>query len=295
MSGDADRLMSNKDIKINFTTPSGKKQESVYEAIKRRELSKESWNELVQYAREHKILFITTVEFPETVGFLIEAKVDAIKVSKGDINNVLLIDQIAKTNLPIILDGREKFEDVEKAIEICEKNGNYKIIIMHCPSGYPAENAGIHLNAIKSIQSKYNYPVGFADHSVGTMMNFAAIALDVKMLEKTITINKATEQVEHFMSLELNELSSFIQDVRAVEQAMGDPNILSVSRVEESARRSLVAKTDIKKGQRITREVIDFRRPGDLGISCAYGFDLLNKVANQDIVKDTVLQWQMFS
>ena len=145
MSGDADRLMSNKDIKINFTTPSGKKQESVYEAIKRRELSKESWNELVQYAREHKILFITTVEFPETVGFLIEAKVDAIKVSKGDINNVLLIDQIAKTNLPIILDGREKFEDVEKAIEICEKNGNYKIIIMHCPSGYPAEIGRAHV------------------------------------------------------------------------------------------------------------------------------------------------------
>lgn len=292
-TGDADRLMGKKDITINFSTPTGKKQELVYNAIKRRELPKEAWMELAKYAKSLNLLFITTVEFPETVDFLVDLKVDAIKVSKGDINNVILIDQISKTQLPIILDGREKFDDVERAIKICEENKNYQIIIMHCPSGYPSENAGVHLRAIKAIQEKCKYPVGFADHSIGDKMNYAAIALGASMLEKTITIDKTIEQVEHYMSLELSELRPFVQNIKEVEMAMGDPSILSTSRVEENSRRSLVAKIDIKKGEKITRAHLDFRRPGNAGISCSEGFTVIDKVALTNIPKNTFLQWDM--
>lgn len=291
--GDADRIMAKKDIKIDFTTTTGKKQESVYEALKRRELPKDSWKELVKYTKELNLVFITAPVFSETVDFIVDIKVDAIKVSKGDINNVLFIEQIANTKLPVILDGREKFDDVDKAVKICEKNGNRQIVIMHCPSGYPAENSGVHLKSISAIQEKYEYPVGFADHSPGDIMNYAAIGLGVSMLEKTITINKATEHVEHFMSLELHEIKNFVKNIRVIESAMGDPNILLKSRVEESARRSLVAKKDIKKGEKITREVIDFRRPGDAGISVAHGFTVLDKKAIMDIPEGTFLQWSM--
>jgi|SRR3972149_1555100 len=291
--GDADRLMGIKDIKVDFTTPTGKKQESVYEALKRRELPKESWKKLVSYSKGSNLLFITTPEFIESIEFLVGIGVDALKISKGDINNVLLIEQAAKTKLPIILDGREKFEDVDKAIKICESNGNNQIVIMHCPSGYPAENSGIHLSAITAIQKKYEYPVGFADHSPGDMMNYAAVALGASMLEKTITTDKTIEHVEHFMSLELNQLKSFVQNIRAIEKAMGDPSILEISRVEENARRSFVAKNYIKKGEKITRNNLDFKRPGNAGISVAEGYAILGKIASKDIPIDTFLQWDM--
>ena len=295
LPGDADRMMGKKDIAIEFGTSSGKKKEFVYDALKRRELSKEEWKKLRDYSQELGLIFITAGYFEETIDFLAEIKIDALKVSKGDINNTLLIDYMAKTNIPIILDGREKFEDVEKAIKICEKNSNNKIIVMHCPSGYPAENSGVHLNAIKEISKQFPYPVGFADHSPGDIMNFAAIALGVKMLEKTITSDKNIEQVEHFMSLELNELKNMVTNVRAIEDAMGTSEILKISRVAESARRSLVAKRDIQKNEQITLDCIDYQRPGDSGISCSNGFELLNKKANTDIKKDTFLQWEMFS
>ncbi|MDE1819187.1 MAG: N-acetylneuraminate synthase family protein, partial [Thaumarchaeota archaeon] len=191
------------------------------------ELPKEAWQELVRYSKENNLVFITTPEFPDSIEFLVDIGVDVLKISKGDINNVLLIEEAAKSKLPIILDGREKFDDVEKAIKICESNGNNQIIIMHCPSGYPAENAGIHLRAINTIQQKCQYPVGFADHSPGGIMNYAAVALGASMLEKTITTNTKIEHVEHFMSLELSELKKFIENIRAVEQAMGNPDILS--------------------------------------------------------------------
>jgi len=127
LPGDAERMMGKKDITIEFGTADGKKKELVLDALKRRELKKDEWRDLVEYAKKQNILFITAPYFPETVDFLVELKVDAIKVSKGDINNVLLIDQIAKTQLPVILDSREKLDDVEKAIKICKDNGNEKI------------------------------------------------------------------------------------------------------------------------------------------------------------------------
>ena len=291
--GDADRIMGKKDITVDFKTSSGKNKELVYDALKRRELTVEEWKELVNYAKKLNLLFISAPYFPETVELLKKLQIDAIKVSKGDINNVILIDLIAKTNLPVILDAREKLEDIEKAISICEKNGNKKIIIMHCPSGYPAESSGVHLNAIPFLSKKFEYPVAYADHSPGDTMNYAAVAMGAKMLEKTITKNKNIEQVEHFMSLELDELKDFVQNIRAVEQAIGNPDILDVSRVEESARRSLVSKSLIKAGQEITRDLLDFQRPGDAGISCAEGFKVLEKKAACDIPKGTFLQWDM--
>lgn len=291
--GDAERIMSKKDIQIEFKTSSGKKQESVYEALKRRELPKESWKELVEYAKSLNLVFITAPVFSETVDLIKDIKVDAIKVSKGDINNVLLIEKIAKSNLPVILDGREKFDDVKKAIDICEKNGNSQIIIMHCPSGYPVEDSGVHLNAITEIRKKYDYPIGFADHSPGEIMNYPAVALGANMLEKTIALDKNIEHVEHFMSLETNEIKEFVRNVRIVEEAMGDAKILLKSRVEENARRSLIVKRDIKKGEKITREILDYRRPGDSGISVANGFEIIGMEAVENIPIGSFLQWEM--
>ena len=293
LPGDADRIMGKKDIKIDFRTSEGKKEEFVYDALKRRELTEEEWKELLKFSKSNGLLFITAPYFPETVDLLKEIQVDAIKVSKGDVNNVLLIDKIAKTQLPVILDAREKFADVEKDIQICENNGNRQIVIMHCPSGYPAENADVNLLAIQNIKEKYDYPVGFADHSEGGIMNYAAIALGAKMIEKTITTDKSIKMVEHFMSLELNELKTFVSNLRAVEEALGNPDIIFKSRVNESARRSLVAKKDIKKGEKISFESLDFRRPGNMGISVSEGFNVLNKKALRDIPNGSILKPDM--
>ena len=294
LPGDANRILGIDNLKVDFSTPTGKKQELMYNAIKRRELPKEQWIELANYAKKLGLLFITTPYFPEEVDLIDDLQGDAIKVNKGDINNVLFIEQIAKKKLPIMLDGREKFSDVDKAIQICEENSNDQIIIMHCPSGYPSESAGVHLSAIKSIKEKYDYPVGFADHSLGGLMNYAVISLGVKVIEKTITLDKTTEQSEHYMSLEPKEMKPFIQNIREIESAMGNPDILNSSRVNENLRRCLVAKEDIQKDQTITRELLEFVRPGNIGISCSEGFKILDKVTKQNISKGTFLQWDMF-
>ena len=293
LPGDVERIIEDREIKVKFGTTKGEKQESVFDALKRRELEKKEWEDLVNYSKEKNLGFITAPYFIETVDFVSKIRVDALKISKGDINNVLLIDEVAKTKLPVILDARERLDEIDQAIKICQKNNNNQIIILHCPSGYPAKNSGINLRAIEFIKNKYGFPVGFADHSEGQLMNFAAIGFGATMIEKTITFDKHVEQVEHLMSLEIKELNDFVNNVRKIDEAKGTPEILQVSRVEENARRSFIAKKDIRKGENISLDCIDFKRPGNAGISCAEGFKILNYKAKNDIKKNTFIKWDM--
>ena len=294
LPGDSDKMMGNKDILVDFSDSDGKKQELVINALKRRELPQNDWKNLIELSKSNGLNFITAPYFPETVDFLEKHNVDALKVSKGDVNNSLLIDKMAKTKLPIILDAREKLDDIDAAIKICVENNNEKIIIMHCPSGYPSEDSGVHLNALDFLQQRYDFPIAFSDHSPDDIMNYAAIAKGATMLEKTITVDKSISQVEHFMSLELSELKKFVHNVRKLENAMGNSKILFSSRVEDSTRRSLVSKREILKGIVITIDDLEFKRTGDRGISCSNGFELLGKRSNQDIPSGEFLQWNQF-
>jgi sialic acid synthase SpsE len=153
---------------------------------------------------------------------------------------------------------------------------------MHCPSGYPAQHAGIHLSTITQIKNIFGYPAAYSDHSVGEAMNYAAIALGANMIEKTITLNKGTDAVEHSMSIEPHEIPAFVKTTRAVEDALGDPRIIFESRVKPDLRRSIFAKKDIVKGHLLTLDDLDFRRPGTF-YSAQYYEAVIGREMNQDL------------
>ena len=285
----AEELMSrDHDTVIEYQNANGTTSESVYGALRRRELSDDQWRELKSYCDDLDLLFVSTPSGYHTVDLLAEMNVAAIKVAKADINHRILIEYIAKKGLPVILDARERFEDVEAACQICEANGVQDIIIMHCPSGYPSKHAGVHLRTIPQIKSIFGYPVAYSDHSVGSAMNFAALALGVTFIEKTITENKATDAVEHFMSLEASELKQFVEEVRAVEAAMGDPRIIFSSRVNADSRRSIVAAREIRAGEQISLEVLEFKRPGTK-LSVEKINEIVGQRASRDIAPGTYL------
>lgn len=285
-----DELMSDeaKKLMIEFGTKDGAKKESIYDALKRRELSFDEWRELKKYCDEIGISFISCPSGPSTVELLAEINSAAIKVAKADVNNTFMIRLIAKKHLPVILDAREKFQDVENALRICEEEGNDKVIIMHCPSGYPAEFAGIHLKVIPFIKGIFDRPVAYSDHSLGDFMNYAALGVGANMIEKTITRNKNTNAVEHFMSLEPKEVKDFVIKVREVEKAFGNPRIIFNSRVKVSNRRSIMTKRKIPKGKKIDVDDLTFKRPGT-HISVERYDEIIGKKATRDIEGDVFL------
>ncbi|MBE3123373.1 MAG: N-acetylneuraminate synthase family protein [Planctomycetes bacterium] len=286
---DTDELMSQEEILIEYQSAAGKRRESVYQALKRRELSFDEWRELKAYCDELGILFISTPSGPRTVDLLAEIGAAAIKVAKSDINNRHLIGLIAGKGLPVIMDAREKFEDVEVGISICEKAGIQDIVIMHCPSGYPTEHAGIHLKALPHIKEIFGYPVAYSDHSVGEFMNFVALGLGANFIEKTISLDRTTDAVEHFMSLEPADLRRFIENLRSAEEAFGNPRIIFSSRVNPMHRRSIMAARDLKKGEVITLEHLAFKRPGThLSVECYES--VVGKKASRDIAAGRFLE-----
>jgi len=285
---ETDELMSSQDMMVEYQTPKGKRKESIYGALKRRELTFAEWRQLKKYCDGIGILFISTPSGPRTVDLLAEMKVAAIKVAKSDVNNRYLINLIAEKGLPVIMDAREKFEDVENGIRICEEKGIKDIVIMHCPSGYPAEHAGIHLQAIPYIKGIFDYPVAYSDHSVGDYMNYAALGLGANFIEKTITLSRATDAVEHYMSLEPEELEQFIKKVREVEQAFGNPRVIFNSRVKKEHRRSIMTRRKIKKGQTIKLEDLAFKRPGT-HLSVEYYEEVVGKKATRDLEADAFI------
>ncbi len=282
---ETDEIMSSKDMEIEYQTPNGKRKESIYAALKRRELSFDEWKELKRYCDNLGILFISTPSGARTVDLLAEMKVAAIKVSKSDVNNRYLIKLIAEKGLPVIMDAREKFEDVENGIRILEEKGIKDIIIMHCPSGYPAEYAGIHLSVIPYIKGIFGYPVAYSDHSVGDYMNYVALGMGANFLEKTISLNKSTNAVEHYMSLEPEEVTQFVRKIRKIEQAFGNPRIIFNSRVKKENRRSIMSARKIKKGKIIEEEDLAFKRPG-IHLSVERYEEAIGKKAARDIEAD---------
>lgn len=280
---DPNRIMSNKDAEITFMTPSGEKTELVYDALKRRSLSPDEWRELKEYCDGLGLDFFSTAAFKDEIDLLVEIGSAAIKINAGDVNHYSLIEYAAKTGLPIFLDGRAKYDELERGVRICEAAGNENIVIMHCPSGYPSRNDGVNLNTLSALKDIYRYPIGFSDHSPEKIMNFAAMVKGADIVEKTLTLDKSAPHVEHFMSLEPAHAKEFVKEMRAIEEAYGSPRIMFDTTLKQRSRRSIIARQAVRKGENITRDHISFQRPGGRGFDADQYSDVVGKKAASDI------------
>lgn len=112
----------------------------------------------------------------------------------------------------------------------------------------------------------FPYPIAFSDHTPGSTIDIAAVALGVNILEKTITLDRCIRSPEHIMSLEPHEARSFIQTIRDVETALGSPRRIMTATeraLPPVARRSVIAARDIEAGELLTQDMLDYARPGD--------------------------------
>ncbi|MFO1525278.1 MAG: N-acetylneuraminate synthase family protein [Turneriella sp.] len=267
--------------------------EPLYDILLRRYLKPEDWLKVKAVADELNLAFFATVGFPEDIELLQKMKCDSIKIASADVNHFPLIRLAARTGMCIQLDtGSSTLGEIEKAVDIILKEGNEKIIIHQCPSGYPARVESIHLRMISTLKQMFPFPIAFSDHTPGWDMDIAALVLGAKMIEKTITKDRMTQSVEHIFSLEEKQLVPFVSAIRDVETALGQPRrILSDAELEKRnrIRRSIFAKRDMRKGEKLTETDIEYRRPGT-GLQP----DKLDLILGKSIVTD-VASGHMFT
>lgn len=288
----AEEVVSADAPKAEYQKQTTDASESQLDMIKKLELSKEDHQELMNYANNKNIMFLSTPFDERSVDLLVELGLPLIKISSGEITNHPFLEYIAKKGLPIILStGMSTLEEVAEAVSVIKEAGCNDLTLLHCTSNYPARVEDCNLLAMKTMADTFDVPVGYSDHTPGIYVPLAATAMGACVIEKHFTLDKNLPGPDHRASLEPTELEEMVRGIRLVEKAWGSPvkaPVESELEVRDVARKSIVAKVDIPAGTVITEDMLAFKRPGT-GVSPKDISTILGKKTKQLIKKDELV------
>ena len=259
--------------------------EYIIDLLKRFELSKDDQRKIANYCAQKGILYLCTPWDAKSIDVLESFNVPAYKVASADLTNLPLLDQLSKTNKPLILStGMSTVGEITEVKTFLEKR-NVDFAFLHCNSTYPAPFHDINLNWISSLK-KIHPNIGYSGHERGTSVSLAAVALGCSIIERHFTLDRNMEGPDHAASLELKEFKSLVEGVREIEQSLGSGNERKLSQGEminrENLGKSLVSSTDLKKGTIIKPEDIKVLGPGQ-GISPLKYDVLIGKELNRNM------------
>ena len=270
--------------------------ESQLEMVKKLELSFDQFIELEKYCNQKNIKFLSTGFDSESLTFLAQLGITIAKIPSGEITNLPYLRQVANLFPEVTLStGMATIDEIKDAVKVLTDNGvsKDKITILHCNTEYPTPMEDVNLKAMLHIQRELGLPIGYSDHTLGIEVPIAAVALGATVIEKHFTLDKTLPGPDHKASLEPNELKAMVSAIRNIEKAIGGSGLKEVSKSEEKnkpiARKSIVAATDIKKGDIFTPENLTVKRPGT-GISPRQWDEVIGKEAKRDFQEDELIE-----
>jgi N,N'-diacetyllegionaminate synthase len=282
----AENLVSKSAKKADYQITNTKNDDSQYAMLKSLELSEEDHQVLMDYCKKKNVKFLSTAFDFDSIEFL-KDKLDFYKIPSGEITNYPYLVRVAKLGLPIVMStGMANMQEVKEATEVLIDHGIAKenITILHCNTEYPTPMKDVNLSAMLTIEKELGVDVGYSDHTLGIEIPTAAVALGAKVIEKHFTIDRNLEGPDHAASLEPEELKAMVKAIRNIELAMGN-GVKEPSESEKKnisvARKSIVAKRDIRKGELFSDENITVKRPGT-GISPMKWNEVLGQMASHN-------------
>lgn len=268
------------------TTDAGESQLSM---LKKLTLQPERYKQLKLYCDKIGIGFASTPFEQKSVAVLDELDMPFWKIPSGEVTNLLYLLAIARTKKPVVMStGMCEMEEIQAAMDVLRANGTPKITLLHCNTEYPTPYEDVNLRAMAAMRERFGVEVGYSDHTPGIEVPIAAAALGAVIIEKHFTLDRNMEGPDHKASLEPDELAAMVTAVRHIEKALGDgKKTVSPSEVKnrDIARKSIVARQDIAKGETFTGEDLAVKRPGD-GISPMRWFEVLGTKAKRDFAED---------
>lgn len=272
------------------------KDQDTYKLIKNLETPREWIRTLADYCNKKGIIFMASPFDFEAVDIL-DSYVPAFKVASFEIVDLELIKYIAKKGKPIIIStGMSSLGEIEDAIDAANSVGNKDIVLLHCNSLYPTPANTVNLKAIETMKAAFKVPIGFSDHTLGTHIPVAAVAMGASVIEKHYTLSKKMSGPDHSFALEPNELADMVRFIRELECARGngikEKSDLESEEMYAKARRSIHAKINIPKGTILKKEMLVIKRPG-LGIKPKFINLIVGRETKTDIKEDEWITWEM--
>jgi len=282
---------------ISFPTLDSRKD--IFSQLKDYELSYSIYKRLKQYAEKKGIICFSSPSHIDDIDKLNEIGVPAFKFGSVQITDLPTISYAAKKGKPIILStGASSLAEVKDAVESVYVAGSNDIALLHCIALYPAKMSQLNLRSITFLQDTFNIPIGYSDHSLHPIMApVAAVSLGACIIEKHITLSRKFKGPDHSFALEPKELKAMVYAIRQTEKSLGSHKKILLQQektIARMGRRSLVSRTDIAKGTKISKDMITIKRPG-YGIRPADLNKIEGMIAVKNISKDEVLSWKKIS
>ena len=267
---------------------------SQYIMLKKLEINYEQHLELINYANEQEIIFMSTGFDIESNNMLNSLKLKIFKIPSGEITNLPYLRQIGGFKKDTILStGMSTLEEIENAIDVLLSNGCRKsqIKVLHCSTQYPTPMDDVNLKSMLTIKNKFDIEVGYSDHTNGIEVAIAAVALGGKIIEKHLTLDKGMHGPDHKASIEPGEFKKMVDSIRNIEMALGSkkkfPNKNEIKN-RDSIRKSIIAARQIEIGEEFNYENITTKRPGT-GLSPMLIDKIIGKVSPKKYNKDDLI------
>lgn len=267
-------------------------EESQLDMVKKLELKFSDFIDLKNYAENKGLDFCSTAFDEESITFLHDINIPFWKIPSGEITNLPYLLKIAKYNEPIVMStGMCELRDIENALHYIRKYNDKEIILLHCNTEYPTPFEDVNLSAMYSLKENFDCKIGYSDHSLGIEVPVAATAMGAKVIEKHFTLDKEMEGPDHKASLNPSELKEMVREIRNIEKAIGrkEKHVTDSERKNmKIARKSIVAKRKIAKGEILSEENLTCKRPGS-GISPMKWFEVIGTKAIKDFQEDELI------
>jgi len=294
-SFEAEKLVTGDADKADYQKKAAVSRESQYTMLRRLELSKNDFFQIIDYCKNKRIHFLSSAFDLDNLDFLINLGMKIFKIPSGEITNLPYLRKIGVLNKKVILStGMADLAEIKDALNILMNSGTKKtnITVLHCNTAYPTPYEDVNLRAMLTIQNAFDISVGYSDHTLGIEIPIAAVALGALIIEKHFTLDRGMRGPDHQASLEPHELKAMIYAIRNVEKSLGN-GIKKPSKSEIKnkliVRKSIVAAKDINKGERFTAENITTKRPGN-GLSPMLWDAVLGRRAGKDYAEDDLIE-----
>ena len=229
------------------------------------------------------------------VDFLEGLRVPAYKIASFELVDLPLVRRVARTGKPVIMStGMASIAEIDEAVRTARGAGAREIVLLACSSAYPSPPEAINLRRIPDLAERFGVVSGLSDHTLGTAVPIASVAMGASVIEKHFCLSRAEPGPDSAFSLEPTEFRTMVDAVRTAERAVGRPEY-GVSAAEQASqvfRRSLFVVKDVKAGERFTAESVRSIRPGN-GLHTRHLEEVLGREAARDIVRGTPLSWDL--
>ncbi|MEM7133502.1 MAG: pseudaminic acid synthase [Chloroflexota bacterium] len=252
------------------------------------------WQPKLKEVAEELGMDLFSTPFDATaVDLMDEMDVPVIKVASFENVDLPLLRRVAQSGKPVIMStGMANLAEIDEAVSTLCEAGCTELALLKCSSAYPSPPEVMNLQTIPHLAQAFGVPAGLSDHTLGTTVPVAAVALGACIIEKHFTTSREIPSADRAFSLEPDEFKEMVDAVRMTEKALGSVQYGLNEKEAQSRvfRRSLFVVQDVAAGEEFTHENVRSIRPGH-GLHTRYLDSVVGRRASQNVKRGTPLSW----